>query len=360
MNPQYLEKSLLEPEKVVEYTKWVAVTNETEDSEEYDETEECSQEKMLKRIGMLSQEKGKYHKYCGFNKFTKETFLIPSQEDGWKTKEQSIREQFLEDRGLESVESTEEEREYIERHLNRFLIWVKKSVCNPEATIFTPKEPLTQRHHDLQLYKTSDNGGIGFMVFIDELNNTVYVYGETNDVVTKWYDDETVTFDTLIKVYNPLQIFIGKSYLNEMTEFSGGYGDKFDGNSILLKIPSNTKHRYAYIGWEVFEFTTDEPITKYVSSVGNNDVPYPYAESQNWCYDMLGTAKTPVTSHPNREKIGHVFENDEAEYLEMSDVTKIAERGDDNCKHEASPNEDTMMVRFNEPCEFTMLKHTCK
>ena len=70
------------------------------------------------------------------------------------------------------------------------------------------------------------------------------------------------------------KVFIGKSPLNAMTEFSGGYGPKFDGNTILLKFTNN---RYVFIGQCVMAFETRHDIVKYVSHVGNNDVPYPYA-----------------------------------------------------------------------------------
>ncbi len=102
--------------------------------------------------------------------------------------------------------------------------------------------------------------------------------------------EEYIMFDNLIKKYRPTDIFIGKSVLNDMTKSSGGHGDKFDGNSILIKLDGSGPSKYVH-GIVVFEFTTDEPITKYVSSVGNNSVPYPYAESQNWCYCMSNNVK---------------------------------------------------------------------
>ena len=59
-----------------------------------------------------------------------------------------------------------------------------------------------------------------------------------------------------------------------MTNFSGGYGSKFDGNTILLEMGNN---ECIYIGSEIWSFNTKNEIAKYVSPVGNNDVPYPYA-----------------------------------------------------------------------------------
>lgn len=107
-------------------------------------------------------------------------------------------------------------------------------------------------------YITHDNGGRPFKVIIND--NDVSVYNnETNEFLFE---------------KNVEKVFIGKSPKNKMTTFSGGHGKKFDGNSILLKINDYT---YQFIGESIFTFNTYEEIIDYVSPVGNNDVPYPYA-----------------------------------------------------------------------------------
>lgn len=103
--------------------------------------------------------------------------------------------------------------------------------------------------------------------------------------------------DKLIKVYkNVRRVFVGKSPLNEMTKFSAGHGKRFDGNSILLELPRN-KHSYAHIGSNIFEFETTEPITEFVSPVGNSDVPYPVALSDNYIYFLAGPNKVETFFH---------------------------------------------------------------
>lgn len=86
-----------------------------------------------------------------------------------------------------------------------------------------------------------------------------------------------------------LSYFIGESPENEMTRFSGGYGDNFKGNSILLLTSSPSSSlfsekrsegeifEYVFIGEMIYSFTTPDKIISFVSPVGNNDVPYPYA-----------------------------------------------------------------------------------
>jgi hypothetical protein len=74
--------------------------------------------------------------------------------------------------------------------------------------------------------------------------------------------------------HHPKDIFVGKSPLNEMTQFSGGHGRKWNGNSILLHLSGL---KYVFIGMTIQQFEAKSPIVKYVSPVGNNGVPYPFA-----------------------------------------------------------------------------------
>jgi len=115
-------------------------------------------------------------------------------------------------------------------------------------------------------YITHDNGSTPFKVIIKK--NNVEIYTRTYDFKT----DETT--EKYFKTYNPIKIFIGKSKKNRMTIFSGGFGRRLDGNSILLQIEI---HKYIFIGDRIFKFETDCEIIKFESPVGNNDVPYPFA-----------------------------------------------------------------------------------
>ena len=84
----------------------------------------------------------------------------------------------------------------------------------------------------------------------------------------------------IIYEVNPLEAFVGKSHLCDMTEFSGAEdGEVFNGNTILLEISEeNNKHRYVYIGGDmVCSFLTNDKIYKYISNMGNNLTPYSIA-----------------------------------------------------------------------------------
>ena len=135
--------------------------------------------------------------------------------------------------------------------------------------------------HDYKYYLTHDNGGRPFCVYVDESQNEVHIYKSSNS--------NNKDYVVHIGSYKFFQIFIGLSPLNKMTEFSGGNGPDFDGNSILLKIDDL---KYMFIGEKIYTFKTLNNITVFESPVGNSDVPYPYAiDSEENYYFLLGVSK---------------------------------------------------------------------
>ena len=84
----------------------------------------------------------------------------------------------------------------------------------------------------------------------------------------------------IIYKVNPMETFLGKSQLCDMTEFSGARDKEvFDGNTILLEISEeNDKHRHIYIGSDMIcSFLTNDQNYKYISNMGNNLTPYSIA-----------------------------------------------------------------------------------
>ena len=120
----------------------------------------------------------------------------------------------------------------------------------------------------------------------------INIYGKINTI------DNIYIKDPILK-YKYNKIFIGKSPKCPMTEFSGGYGRKYDGNTILLNIKNN---EYIWIGEVIISFESNSKIVEYISPVGNNDVPYPYAIDVNRNYYLLLAAPTAYDD-PNPEYI---------------------------------------------------------
>lgn len=112
---------------------------------------------------------------------------------------------------------------------------------------------------DSQVFMIHDNGGTPFAVTVNGGSVTVI---ETQGDSVVW------------EVSDSTRVFVGESPVTDMTTFSGGHGPIFRGNSILVKTNDN---EYTYIGARIYSFRSESEIVRYVSEVGNNDVPYPYA-----------------------------------------------------------------------------------
>ena len=74
----------------------------------------------------------------------------------------------------------------------------------------------------------------------------------------------------------PLETFLGKSEVCDMTLVSGAVDKSvFDGNIFLHKLSEEYgRHRYVYIGGDMIcSLLTNDKIHKYISNMGNNIIP---------------------------------------------------------------------------------------
>jgi hypothetical protein len=159
------------------------------------------------------------------------------------------------------------------------------------------------------IYYIHDNGGRPFKVEIDNNKNSVTVFNNIED---------SKNYKKNIYSSKYTNIWIGKSPKIEMTEYSGGYGKKFVGNTILIETGDL---EYVFIGEEILSFKSISPIKKYISPVGNNDVPYPYAiDNEGYIYLLIEN----VIVHPN-EKTQPLFNKSEEPYTVYYKLGKISE-----------------------------------
>lgn len=166
-------------------------------------------------------------------------------------------------------------------------------------------------------YITHDNGGRPFKVVItvqdDDLSQNTQLCTSGTIVYKVYIQNHTdedynrdLPYTELLMSGTAKKVFIGKSPKIEMTTFSRAHGPEYDGNSILIYTERNCQqYKYLFIGSEIFEFTTDSEITSFISPVGNNDVPYPYAIDQNARIYLMIENSTyiptePVTPDPYR------------------------------------------------------------
>ena len=126
-------------------------------------------------------------------------------------------------------------------------------------------------------------------IYLTKYNTEFYAVTSQNNgwiKVRKLRDignDERITYEV-----NPIEIFVGKSKLCDMTKFSGAMKKHvFDGNTILLKIgEGNNKNKYFYIGGDMIcSFLTNDNIYEYISNMNISLTPYSIAtREENYCF----------------------------------------------------------------------------
>ena len=178
--------------------------------------------------------------------------------------------------------------------------YVQKYVCDTSKERLLKNnqlyEKIKEQHAGDTTYFTHENGGRPFLVYLGPNGVSVYKTSDQHYIREDEHDWENVDnnkwmYIQLISNYKPAITFLGTSSLTEMTEFSGGHGEKFDGNTFLLYIDQNN---YVFIGYEIYEFKADDIISEYYSPVGNNDVPYPVAIGEENVYFMLDRQYIPI------------------------------------------------------------------
>lgn len=160
----------------------------------------------------------------------------------------------------------------------------------------------------MKTYYTHDNGGRPFKVTISGKIVNIYVRNKVKEGYSK---KPKMTFSCK-------KIFIGKSPSMTMTKVSGGIGKEFDGNSLLFEVDNGREndkkyheklYKYIFVGDIVYSFTTFSKIVEFVSPVGNNDVPYPYAINENKSYLLLIEYKIIFYNIHNKEFQKSIKEN---------------------------------------------------
>jgi hypothetical protein len=147
-----------------------------------------------------------------------------------------------------------------------------------------------------QTWLTHDNGGRPFKVVIR--SNKALIYDNYSKEASK----------PLLLEFEISDHIIGKSPRTPQTLFSGGHGPKFDGNSILLRLADSPK--WVFVGDSIFEFKPLSELIKYVSEVGNNDVPYPYAIDSEGRHYLLGEGvilTKPLPREFNNDPYGYYY-----------------------------------------------------
>lgn len=97
-----------------------------------------------------------------------------------------------------------------------------------------------------------------------------------NSATVKVRNARTDQYDDMRK-YEFSEFFVGTSPSMNMTRFSGGIGPHFDGNTVLFRAKDG---QWVFVAWELMEFVWPQRIVMFLSPMGNNDVPYPWARDE--------------------------------------------------------------------------------
>lgn len=146
-------------------------------------------------------------------------------------------------------------------------------------------------------FEIHDNGGRPYLVEVDSDYVAVFNnrHNGSHSEDTNEYSDD----DLLFRWDYPITVFIGESPETDTTRHGHGYGPEFLGNSILVEIEP---YKYVFIGQHISSFETNGvKITEYLSEVGNNDVPYPYATDENGSIYLM-IANTILDNMPDVNK----------------------------------------------------------
>ena len=125
--------------------------------------------------------------------------------------------------------------------------------------------------------------------------------------------EDVSTDKNVIYEVNPIETFVGKSQLCDMTEFSRGEDKSvFDGNTVLLQIGiENNRYKYVYIGGNMIcSFLTNDKIYKYISNMGNNLTPYSIAITWENIYFLTPYFRVIKNENIDVDNIDKLFDID--------------------------------------------------
>lgn len=151
-------------------------------------------------------------------------------------------------------------------------------------------DAIRKSHEGWSRYMIHDNRARPFCVYVSSKtkkdHSKVDLFKAPKEGFSEKEYGKPHTYTIPVGSYQPERVFVGRSPKNPMTEYSGGYGRRFYGNSLLLEM-DRAKGIYLFIGERIFTFQSEAPIIKFLSPVGNNDVPYPYAVDRKGNYYLM-------------------------------------------------------------------------
>lgn len=160
---------------------------------------------------------------------------------------------------------------------------------------------LKRKLNEEKTYYTNDEGSTPFKIIVNTNHTIIY----------KEKVLESSNYDIFVQKYEPIEIHVGNSNINILYD-----NDKYEGNSILLKVKNNKKqtvdnnlinqndYKYIYIGHNVYEFEIESDDTfEYFYSVVDEDISYPILLGKNNIYFLLDYVFIPRKHFPKNINI---------------------------------------------------------
>lgn len=158
-------------------------------------------------------------------------------------------------------------------------------------------------------YYIHDNGGRPFLINIGR-DNVISVYKITYTGEGNYRFREGNYFRRVMRLSTYKKLFIGKD-------------DRYphcDGHVILI---NTTDNKYIFIGSEIEEFVAREPINQFLTYVGNNDVPYSWAISDNYTYLIQEHVFLNNTDIPESKRLVDAYKY---YYFDDNDMFRLKEK----------------------------------
>jgi hypothetical protein len=160
---------------------------------------------------------------------------------------------------------------------------------------------MSDSKNDILVYRIIDNGCYLHTVEINLESKSIVVYSP-NKNIEDGMQEELSSYTDLVFQSNYVNIFIGKSPTKfsmtvlENCRYQGEYNQYYEGNTILIQTSGcdcgsgsgggsgsdcGCENEYTFIGGSIFSFKSITKIVYYLSIVGYNETPLPYALDLN-------------------------------------------------------------------------------
>lgn len=138
-------------------------------------------------------------------------------------------------------------------------------------------------------YMIHDNGFRPFKVVVSETEIIVYRHRPYDGTDSDFDEDDEEQYDVEVhKIIDYFDIFIGCDPEHPGEPF-------YEGNTILVHVSSDDEsNTYIVIEGCIYSFTVEDKIVKYLSPIGNSDVPYNYAIGQHYVYTTWENKYFPI------------------------------------------------------------------